>query len=656
MRIRPIAALAALFALVQLGVPAAATTPGTTAGLADRVVTLPTGQQVALYGPAGAPTSFGPPPGVSWPSDDPLIGATMGGHLYAIPRSSVPDLGARLEDFDLTRIAGAAAPAAASSGGGSPHEMWTLTINAVDRNGQPAFGVLIQLVNVDDAARFALTTGFGVGPVSYSVPAGHYSLVAIFVTFEDGHLVFRTDVQPQFTVNGPTDVLADARRATAAPSAAVSRPANLTVKTLTVTRTARKNGGLGIFSLDQPAPGTQGATFLVSPTAPVSVGALHYDTYWHFASPDAGASYTYDLDYPSDAAIPSEQHHPANDAALAAVDAHYASEVGGQSAAAGRTVVDLAGLNAIGFTRLDPITVPAQRSEYVTADPDVHWQSAFARVAGSFEDWFTDAVRTYLPGSQPTETWLREPLTPGVDQFAEPAYAPLLCPACRQGDKLNLIIAPYADSEGHVAVQPTAASGSGDTASGSFRLSSGGTVLAAGEYADGVQVPVPHAAASYRLDYDVTRSAPWWTLSTTTHTEWTFTSGPNSANLPPGWFCDLTAATSCNVLPLIFADYRLPVDDTGHEPAGAVTGEIDVHHLQGASQVSIASLGVQVSFDDGLSWEAAAVTALSPGRFDIDYTNPASAGTAALRLTARDAQGNTLTEVVHQAYRITPSG
>ncbi len=205
-------------------------------------------------------------------------------------------------------------------------------------------------------------------------------------------------------------------------------------------------------------------------------------------------------------------------------------------------------------------------------------------------------------------------------------------------------------------MQPTAASGSGDTASGSFRLSSGDAVLAAGEYADGVQVPVPHAAASYRLDYDVTRSAPWWTLSTTTHTEWTFTSGPNSANLPPGWFCDLTAATSCNVLPLIFADYRLPVDDTGHEPAGAVTGEIDVHHLQGASQVSIASLGVQVSFDDGLSWEAAAVTALSPGRFDIDYTNPASAGTAALRLTARDAQGNTLTEVVHQAYRITPSG
>jgi hypothetical protein len=662
MRTRLMAAAAALLALAPLAAGQAvsavqAARPAAEA--AARVVTLPTGQRVALYGPAGAPTSFGPPPGVTWPTDNPLIGASMGGHLYAIPRSAIAHLAGHLEDFDLTRLAGGGTPAGGARPPGSgirpQYNMWTLTINAVDQNGNPASGVLIQLLNVDDAARFALTTGIGQGPVSYSVPAGHYSLVAIFISFENGQLVIRTDVHPQFTVDKPTTVVADARRATVAPSAAVSRPAVLTAETLTVTRTARKHGGLGIFSVDQPQPGGPAEEFLVSPTAPVTVGELHYDTYWHFASPDAGASYTYDLDYPASGAIPAQQNHPADDSALAAIDTHYASEVQGQSIGAGRTIVDLAGLTEIGFTQLNPVTVPAQRTEYVTASPAVHWQSSIVRVAGSFEDWFTDAVRTYQPGSQVTETWLPEPLAPGVAQFAQRWYAPLLCPACRQGDHLNLIIAPYADSNGHVAVEPTTTSAPGDNASGSFQLSSGGTVLASGSYPDGVQIPVPHAAARYQLDYDVTRSAPWWTLSTSTQTEWTFSSSPNRATLPPGWFCDYTGAKACAVLPLLFADYRLPVDDTGHEPAGPVTAEIDVHHLQGAAQTRITSAKVRVSFDNGQTWQQADVTAEGPGRYQVSYVNPPGAQTASIWLAASDARGNTISQVINQAYAITPS-
>ena len=659
MRTRSMAVTAALLALASLCIIPAASAAQPAASAATRVVTLPTGQQVALYGPPRAPTSFGPPPGVTWPARNPIAGFAMNGHLYAIPSSAVATLAGHLEDYDLTRLAGGpAAPARHATAvtppaadRPNPHNFWTLTINPVPVPGATTFSVVAGLMNVDDAAKYETVTGIGPQGDSFSVPQGHYCLIADFFGLENGQPVERTVVNPQFTVRAPTTVTADASSATVDPAASVSRPASIGQETMTVTRNALKDGGLG-ETTDSVAGGV---TLLVNPTARVTVGSLHYDTHWHFDSPDGGASYTYDLDYPASGAIPAQQDHPApDDSSLAAIDTHYASEVPGQSAGVGTTVVDLAGRSFIGATFLTPITVPAERTEYFTAAPDVHWQSSMVRLNGTFEDWFSDAVRIYHPGSNVTRTWLRAPLVPGVEQFAQAPYAPLTCPACRQGDDINLLIQPYADSAGHVANQPTTpGSTPGDVANGSYTLSSGGTVLATGSYPDGVQMPVPHAAAQYQLDYDVTRSAPWWTLSTSTHTVWTFSSAPDRARLPRGWFCDNSGATQCQVLPLLFADYQLSADDTGHEPAGPVTAYIDVHHLEGAAQTAITSVAVQVSFDNGQTWQQASVVARGHGQYQVSYSNPSGAQTASVWLTARDAQGNTLSQVIHQAYAIT---
>jgi hypothetical protein len=659
MRTRSLAVIAALLAFASLCITPAASAAQPAVSAGARVVTLPTGQQVALYGPPGAPTSFGPPPGVAWPARDPIVGVSMRGHLYAIPASAVSTLAGHLEDYDLTRLAGGpAAPASlatavtptAASGSGS-HNQWTLTVNPAPVPGAITFNVIVGLMNVDDAAEFETVAELGPQGDSFSVPQGHYCMFAVFIGLENDQVVERLVVNPQFTVDAPTTVTADASSATVDPSASVSRPASLGVETMTAARDAVKNGGLGVF--DASVAG--GLKLQVNPTARVNVGSLHYDTRWHFDSPDGGASYTYDLDYPASGAIPAQQDHPApDDSTLAAIDTHYASEVPGQSAGVGTTIVDLAGNSALSATFLTPLTVPAERTEYFTAAPDVHWQTSVVRLNGTFEDWFSDAVRTYQPGSHVTQTWLRPPLVPGVQQFAQAPYAPLTCPACRQGDDINLIIQPYADSAGHVANQPTTQGGApGDVASGSYMLSSGGTVLATGSYPDGVQIPVPHAAARYQLAYDVTRNAPWWTLSTATHTQWTFSSGPNTASLPPGWFCDHSGATKCNVLPLLFASYQLPTDDTGHEPAGPVTGEVDISHLQGAANTAITGVTMQVTFDGGQTWQPATITTIAPGRYQVSYTNPSGSATADIKITARDAQGNTLSQVIHQAYAIT---
>lgn len=696
--------------------PAAPVGVGAGAALRPHLLTLPTGQRVMLHETAAGQPVAGPVPGSPWAADDPVLEATMRGDVYAFPRSAIPYLGHQLDVslFDLSRLAGversdgtgqipvsttaAALPGVTVTGPGTGYlstssagdfgaalrmdplpadarlslagaafaattasagsNLWTLTIDAVDSTGAAAFGVLIQLVNVDDASRFSITTGIGVSPAKLSVPDGHYSLTAIFITFENGRLVFRTDVHPQFTVRGATTVLADARRATTEPTTVMPRAADLTVETLTVARLAKQNGGIGIFSVDQPSPGGPRAQFLVSPTASVTTGQLLYDTYEHYNSPDGGASFTYDLDFPVNGAIPAQQAHIVDDSQLAAIHASYDSELDGQVAAAGRGILSGGGFTFLGFTALYPLALPTSRTEYVSAGPDVHWNSELLRTTtGSFTDWFEDAIRTYRPGTSVSAEWMRQPIHPGVHRLGDTPFLPLVCPACRQGDHFNLIIEPYADDvPGHVAIQPTRNPSTGETASGAYQLSQDGQPIASGEYLDGVQIPVSADPATYQLTYDVNRTAPWWTLSTSTHTAWTFRSGHSQKSLSDnGWFCDFTAATDCQFLPMIFADYDLPTGATGHEAAGPTSATVHAYYLQPKGMPSIQSVRFDASFDDGQTWQPAAVTDGGDGQFHVTYSNPAVADTngfAALRVVVTDSAGGQLAQTIQRAYSI----
>ena len=66
----------------------------------------------------------------------------------------------------------------------------------------------------------------------------------------------------------------------------------------------------------------------------------------------------------------------------------------------------------------------------------------------------------------------------------------------------------------------------------------------------------------------------------------------------------------------------------------------------------ITAVTLRVSFDGGQTWQSADLTSTGAGQYQASYANPAGAATADLWLTARDAQGNTLSQVIHQAYAI----
>lgn len=86
------------------------------------------------------------------------------------------------------------------------------------------------------------------------------------------------------------------------------------------------------------------------------------------------------------------------------------------------------------------------------------------------------------------------------------------------------------------------------------------------------------------------------------------------------------------------------VDEQGRAPAGRLFPlRLPARHQPGATASRLVALEVEASSDDGATWRAAPTT----------FT-PAGAGVAgftSLRITARDADGNSVVQTVIRAYQ-----
>ncbi|MFD5058151.1 S8 family serine peptidase [Streptomyces sp. NPDC058394] len=141
----------------------------------------------------------------------------------------------------------------------------------------------------------------------------------------------------------------------------------------------------------------------------------------------------------------------------------------------------------------------------------------------------------------------------------------------------------------------------------------------------------------YRLLSENARGA--WTndYSTTTRTEWGFTSGR-------------TAAGTFDVLPLIQLDYAVEgmniAGKTGRHAGITVTPS----HLPGApSSDTIGTVRVDVSYDDGATWHHAALTHTARG-WSTKLNAPAKARYVTLRTSAGDTEGNSVTQSITRAF------
>ncbi|MFB7292721.1 hypothetical protein [Actinacidiphila glaucinigra] len=210
-------------------------------------------------------------------------------------------------------------------------------------------------------------------------------------------------------------------------------------------------------------------------------------------------------------------------------------------------------------------------------------------------------------------------------------------PPTRTGNVIELAVPAWGDSGGNHATYDSFRSG---TVKETAELYRGGTLLASGwGY---VQAEVPSLKGTYRLVHTGSREATAeFPYSTSTRTEWTFTSAaPHSAQEP-------------EQLPLVQLDYNLPTSADGKATRNATLLVMPVH-LAGAPPAALQTRKMELSYNDGATWTTAPLTGRGNGNGNVSTVlkAPKAAQYVTTRVQARDTRGNTITQTVVRAAGI----
>lgn len=504
-------------------------------------------------------------------------------------------------------------------------ERYDIRIRGIDRDGRPAGGISnVDVINVDDQRIFARgQIDLISGSVTVRVPPGNYAVMGFIGEAVGDELTLV--MQPEVSVTEDVTVVLDARDAvpveihTAHPTETV----DFVVK---YHRIDARGQGIGHTYTTNAR-----SKVYVSPTAPLEVGDLEFYTKWTLEAPGDGPSpYLYDLILPESGQVPESLSYTIDDRNTARVESTFHSHVPDHRISETRS--GFLPWEGGGSAMMRHFHAPHARTDYVSVG-DVRWtQTVNVGSSGkSFYSLFQPAV-SYEAGETVQASWNR--------QVTRPAFPPgssKFGPAHRYSDYFLLRIPVWVDSSGHDSHGAL----TGDDVT--FRIFENGELITESPYSEG-EFRVGKEPAEYRIELDATRSASWWEFSTRTSTAWTFQSAP-----PP--------AGQEQVLPLLEVGYDVAVDllNNGTKPGAQHIG-LTVAHQPGAEQLPITQVRLWASYDDGESWhESPNVRATGAGEFQAVIPpnhRPRDAEYLSLKVTAVDADGNTVEQEIIRAYRL----
>ena len=656
-------AAAAAVGTVAAALPAAAqttadrplTTERTGAGHTRTTrVTLPTGDRLIVGTDARGRVRTARPAGRSTST---FLTRHVGSDTYVLPTGALHKLGTgayHLAQFDVSALVAGREGAAPGWQTAHPnYPMRTARIKVTDPQGKPAQAASLSVINTDDSRKYV---GFPItadGEARISVPDGHYALMAYYGAVDDqGAPTGEWLSFGQFTVSGKAMTTSvDLRQADHELSVDTPKPAQPQAIDLAWVR-----GSSEQYSLESSI-GTVGGHPIYLSGSPSGVGVQHFYAHETATSPKSATDpYLYDVTFPSDKAVGTNQHYQVTDDSLATVREKYYADT---SRTGDSVWFGAPSWEAISFRSPLPLPQPSRRTEYLTGSTDLTYSQeidAWSTEDGDFGGTYDTGLYTLPAGQERTVDWLRGPLAPTIP--ADTGTGPYLCGACRMDDTLSIGLTPVGDSTadhaGYLDVP-----GDGTVSTSRFQLFSGGTQLVDKKDVTGADVKVPAARRNYRISYDQTRTAPWTTQSTSSHSEWTFSSAHSGKTTVPGrWGCGESGGTThCSPVSLLLPRYKLAEGLDGRIPVGDSSLTLTVDHSAGSPQVPVEGATVSVSYDDGKTWTTARVSDLGSGTFRADWTNPAeTAGhDVALKVTATDSTHATVTQVVHAATTVAKS-
>lgn len=552
------------------------------------------------------------------------------------------------------RVAGTGTPVTPN------YPMRILQINAVGTDGAP-LNSYVTLVNTDNSQIMNLSEPIVNGVARVTLPAGHYAAYMSDYTFDSVGMPASDAMVSvnDFTVPATGDVPAltlDARTATAPVSITTQQPATPGYLVQRIVRTSAAGPAVVIGAFEILNGGTP---ITMTPQPAATTGKFLLDTFENFTGPAAtGQSqdqYQYFLDFHADHIDADQAHHPA-DRDLAAETENIDTDpvfAGASHGVDATPVVPGAGAGLLFGT-----SMPLKSTAYFTpgswlTDVSGPWASGPGKPQGP-NLWA--GARTFHAGQVSERTWGQAPSAPGFGRYPEAAAAQD-CQACVGAGNMDL---EFYDA--------------GDSNPDTVGISADGTDTAA-FYWNGQQVPqtpgpnpaviVPNIGSgpgTVRAVLDTVHAAGE-TQSTKTHTDVTFQysgkSDPRSA-LPDGNYCPAALAVNqpsapCQILPVMTVGYQytaLSATNVSQSPVQSLVLDIGHHSFGGhGSQAPIVSAQVSVSFDGGATWQDVP-TLGAVGHYAALWRNPAPGTPVAVRVTAADAIGGSITQTVTNPYTV----
>jgi hypothetical protein len=609
------------------------------------------------------------------------------GEHYLVPAGSAPALARALRRLHGAEVVaggqfGWVTPASGGMAAASPavatvpgiaHDRYPLRIlelNVTGEHGRPASNAEVEVVNTDDVTREQADVPVANGVGRIAVPSGHYSAFAFFFDARPTgkqitaiHIVTIND----FTVRATrrvTTVSVDERSATAAISAAVPRPARRDVLSVSFYRQAAA-GNVAFTGLDASLVNVP---VYVNPVPAAKIGLLHYVVQWGGIAPGANPGYRYDVAFAADR-VPADEAFHVLSGQLATVHQHFFADPGatppdGQlfngpvDPVTARGVPTTFGVNLILTLAGTQDPMPGNLTDYLGTADGSRWAEQVNTASNTL--WDAD-VHTFRAGQTYSVSWVHGPLAAGLGQY-DGAQA---CRACMAGRTLSFGLYPAIDSEpDHHIFEPILFNPTTLPARYHFTLYRNGVRLADSTNSDGAVVPsIPDSPATFRAVLDVDLAGqPGFTQSTHTHTDLTVRYVPAAAALLPAEdsCAGQSARTPCQVLPALTLSYKMATNESNTSRSAVQTMGLRVGHVSyngAGSHAAITAAHVWVSFDGGSTWRSANMSG-SCGRYTVSWPDPASErGTdPAIRVTATDVLGGSITQTIFNAYTIAASG
>ncbi|MEV8537180.1 S8 family serine peptidase [Streptomyces sp. NPDC051211] len=497
-------------------------------------------------------------------------------------------------------------------------ESYNLTLKHLGRDGKPTANYGSTLLGTSGNAVGKRFQDYDTsGTVTVRVPKGGYVLnTDLVVDLDDWTKGIDWIAQPALDITGNTTVTLDARTAKPVDITVPSRTAAMQFAMATYdVRAGNASYGFGWWLDSYTALRTRH----LGPNAAPGTLLQQFDGHWQDGTTD---EYHAALGGPvTRLATGYSRHLKAADLATVAVEqgSSVAGKEGGVTALG--WLPDPTGASAITIPRKLPTTAKL----HLSALDGAKWELGFTQIGGRDENGWPidestysfDRPRAYQGGKSYRERFNAGVFGPRVDSAEGLGVY-------REGDNLFGSLPLLADGAGH---------------NGASFLAKGSTVL----YRNGVVVgtrdtelrdsdafeALPAGEASYKL---VTKTTQPGTVSRT------------SAKVTATWWFRSKHTAELTQLPASVVRFTPALSLTGTSPAGR-TVQIPVTVQGPAAGSGLKSLTVQVSYDDGYTWQTLPVHA---GK--VSVKNPAKGGHVSLRGTTVDTSGNKSEIAITRAY------